>query len=113
MVELPGNAHGNGQVKRSDEYTVYPFHGSNGFDVFQTSHGFTLGNQQCFGIVHCHVYRHTFGTGISEAPAVFPGGAETTFANGSVFGVVHQFLHLLYGMYVRNDEPMYADIQQF
>ena len=30
-----------------------------------------------------------------------------------VFGVVHQFLHLFYGMYVWNNEAMNTDVQQF
>ena len=109
-VELPRHAHRDRQVKRPDEDAVHAVHGADVLDDIERLGGLALREEQGLAVEVAHGLRH--GAEPVKAPAVLARRAEAPLADGVIFRVVHELLHLLERLDVRHDQALYADVEQ-
>ena len=109
-VELPRHAHRDRQVKRPDEDAVHAVHGADVLDDIERLGGLALREEQGLAVEVAHGLRH--GAEPIKAPAVLARRAEAPLADGVIFRVVHELLHLLERLDVRHDQALYADVEQ-
>lgn len=109
-VELSRHAHRDRQVKRPDEDAVHAVHGADVLDDIERLGGLALREEQGLAVEVAHGLRH--GAEPVKAPAVLARRAEAPLADGVIFRVVHELLHLLERLDVRHDQALYADVEQ-
>ena len=109
-VELSRHAHRDRQVERADEDAVHAVHGADVLDDIERLGGLALREEQGLAVEVAHGLRH--GAEPVKAPAVLARRAEAPLADGVIFRVVHELLHLLERLDVRHDQALYADVEQ-
>ena len=109
-VELPRHAHRDRQVERTDEDAVHTVHGADVLDDGERLDGLALWEEQGLAVEVAHGLWH--GAKPVKAPAVLARRAEAPLADGVIFRVVYEFLHLRERLDVRHDQALHADVEQ-
>ena len=109
-VELSRYAHRDRQIERSDEDAVHAVHGADVLDDGERFGGLALREEQGLAVEVAHGLRH--GAESVKAPAVLARRAEAPLADGVIFRVVYEFLHLRERLDVRHDQALNTDVEQ-